>query len=82
MCNEKLTPEIISLLENAVKESLENFEVVVHDESAAGQGYLAEIVGESNHHVYKFIHSIAWEVLPHFFIKMVFNSYKVIWENG
>lgn len=53
--NEKiLGKEIISLLEDAVGESIQNFEVVIRDDSGAGKGYLGDMVSK----FYQFIQSI------------------------
>lgn len=44
MGEQKLSSDVISLLETACSENIKNFDIVVHNDDTAGQGYLGEMV--------------------------------------
>lgn len=66
MGSNELSPEIVSLLEKAVNDDIDNYNVVIHDENAAGQGYLGELVRQNT-----YIHSQ--------FVCLLFVKSPVLW---
>lgn len=44
MTENKLSSDIISLLEEACHGTIDNYEVTVHGDDSGGQGYLGEMV--------------------------------------
>lgn len=44
MAEQKLSPGIIALLEEACEDTMSNFEVNLHDNNGGGQGYMGEMV--------------------------------------
>lgn len=47
MGEQKLSSEIISLLDEICNHEIENFDILVHEDSAVGQGYLGELVSHN-----------------------------------